>query len=91
MSLNKNLILASFELLPFYEKGKLFDAKDENLEKNVGKKVKYINPSCKVEHEIFTIVHLQKDYLGKIIYRGFSKDDNFGRPIYPELVKIIEN
>jgi hypothetical protein len=90
MSINKNLFIASPDLLPFYENGALFDAKDSELEKNIGKRVKYINPSCGIEHETFTIVHLQKDCFGRVIYRGFCEGDQVGRPICPELVEFID-
>jgi len=85
------IFIAHQKTAPFYKKGDLFDVGSHELEKNIGKKCKFIHPSCGVQHEIFTIVHLQKDHKGDVIYRGTCESDtgNFGYPINPDDVEII--
>lgn len=38
----------------------------------------------------YKIMHLQKNYKGDVIYRVENQADNFGRPISPDEVRIID-
>jgi hypothetical protein len=89
--MSAKLRIASPELLPFYSKNGLFDASDRELEQNIGRKCRFLNPTCTVENEIFTIIHLQKNWHGRVIYRGLCESDthNFGRSISPEQIEFI--
>lgn len=58
-------------------------------EKNIGKHVKFINPKCIVEHEIFTIGSLQFDYKGQLCYRVYFDGDTYGRVASFDEVEIL--
>lgn len=67
----------------------MFNVQNKEMEKNIGKKVRYINPTCIVEHEEHVIKSLQKNYKGDIIYRIYRDDNDFGRPANPSDIEFI--
>jgi hypothetical protein len=38
------------------------------LDEHIGRTVRYLNPTCLIEHELFVIRHIQKDYKGDLAY-----------------------
>ena len=62
---------------------------NHELSKNIGEIIKYKNPTCGIENETATIMAIQKNHKGEIVYRVYAKDDNFGRPVNPKDVEII--
>lgn len=86
-----NKTISHPEVNVFRGKGGLFDVSNSEMEKNIGRQVKFIKPTCMTENEVFTITELQKDYRGKTIYRGMCPSDvhKFGRPIYPNEVVFV--
>ena len=68
-------------------------------DKNIGRKVKYKNPSCEIEKKIHILVGRQKawgydkngNYAMIDAYRGIAEgSDNFGRPIHLYEVEFID-
>lgn len=56
---------------------------------NVGKRVRYIKPSCLVEERDFTIGGVQRDYRGVFCYRVYWDGDDFGRVAQLDQIEFI--
>lgn len=68
-------------------------------DENIGRRVRYKNPSCEIEKKIHILVGRQKawgydengNYAMINAYRGIAEDsDNFGRPIHLYEVEFID-
>lgn len=81
--LNTELQNDGFKHLFYVEPGK------HPEEKNIGRNCKYINPTCGVEHEMFTIGSLQFDYAGRLCYRVYFEGDTFGRVAQINEIEIL--
>ena len=69
-----------------------FNAKNPEMEKNVGMKCRFKNPSCLAEKEIFEVVGIQFDWKREIVYRVVGEYDvyRFGRCASPERIEWIQ-
>jgi len=73
----------------------LFDVHNEEMEKNIGKRVIFKNPTCEYQREcdgqIF-ITGIQKDYKGEIVYRVCAEHEKyqFGCPAALDEVEVID-
>ena len=70
-------------------KGGMFDVSNHNMEQNIGKHVKFKNPRCLIEREIFTIEGIQRIYTGEISYRVFSDSCNIEHPTQVDSIEFI--
>ncbi len=70
----------------FASKGGMFDVSNPEMEANIGRRLRYDEPTCGVEHEDFTIVCIQKNYKGDMCYRVVEDSDKrmFGRVLNPQ-------
>lgn len=68
-------------------------------DENIGRRVRYKNPTCEIEKKIHILVGRQKawgydengNYTMIDAYRGIAEDgDNFGRPIHLYEVEFID-
>lgn len=68
-------------------------------DENIGRRVRYKNPTCEIEKEIHIIIGRQKawgydengNYTMIDAYRGIAEDsNNFGRPIHLYEVEFID-
>ena len=65
------------------------EVKGSDLDKDIGKKVRFLNPSCVVENWVHEIVGIQTNWLGEICYRVAYEGDKFGRPATVSQVEFI--
>lgn len=50
------------------------------LDKHIGKKVRFTNPTCLAEKEEYEIRHIQKDYSGELAYNLIgTTEDHMGK------------
>lgn len=77
------------DLSPLQCEGGLFDVPPSSMDLNIGRKVRYVHPQCVVEHDVHTIVAVQKNYRGDICYRVTSSNDSFGRVVVPSEIELI--
>lgn len=82
--------LENKEIQVFNTKGSLFDVSSP-LGSNIGRWGAWIKPSCGVQHNIFQIAGIQKNYRGEVIYRVTGEWDfhNFGAPVEPDEVQLF--
>ncbi len=75
----------------------LFDVMPSAMDLNIGRYIRYINPTCKARTYIHRIICVQKIYDGSLAYRAVVDDptfqhgpDTFGSPARPEEVEFIK-
>ena len=56
---------------------------------NIGRFCRWRNPSCTSEHGTFVIGHLQYTYDGKLAYRVYSVQDNWGKILPVDDAEIL--
>jgi hypothetical protein len=72
--------------------GGLFDVEPCEMDLNVGKRGRYLNPTCVIEQEEFVIAGVQKNHQDVVVYRVIpvSDIDKFGRCAHPSQIEIFE-
>ena len=69
--------------------GGLFDVEPGPLDLEVGKRCRFVRPTCPAEKETFRIVAVQKNWRGEFCFRVQSRADSFGRVARPSDVIIF--
>ena len=85
--------IENHELQKFKVPNGLFDVEPCEMDLNIGKRATFLHPTCGIEHDSFTIVGVQKNYLGTKCYRVVADSDKhkFGRVAKPHQLLISNN
>ena len=69
----------------------MFNASDENMEKDIGRRCTIIDPKYPIEHGLFTVQGVQYIFDGSLAYRivGDADVHGFGRPARKGTIKFI--
>jgi hypothetical protein len=67
--------IENHELQIFKVPNGLFDVEPCEMDMNIGKRAKFLNPTCLIENDWFTIVGVQKNYQGIKCYRVVADSD----------------
>jgi len=78
------------DLKPF--RSMFFITEVTELHKNIGRKVRFKNPTCLCEKEEHQIKMVQKIFDGSYSYRVYSteREDTFGCPARPEIIEFLD-
>lgn len=71
--------------------GGLFDTPITELDLNIGKRGRYLNPTCLIEYNEFTIQTVQYNYRRELCYRVICDGDvhGFGRVAHPSEIEVL--
>lgn len=79
------------DLQPLICEGGIFDVEPCEMDLNVGRRGRFVAPTCEDEEQEFEIVGIQKNYRGEVCYRVITDGDvsRFGRVAHPSTIKLI--
>jgi hypothetical protein len=64
---------------------------DKEMSQNIGRRCRFVSPSCHAEFDMFTVCAVQTIYDGSLAYRVVGDKDNrrFGRPARANEIKFL--